>query len=81
LAKTETTPSERETTRVQFEMPPKSMERLRTLKDATEAGSYAEVFRDALRFYEFLIQQAQEGNEVVVENKKDATKRTLLIHH
>ena len=82
MAKTETTLKEdRETTRVQFEMPPRAMERLRSLKDKTEAGSYAEVFRNAMRFYEFLVEQAEKGNEVVIEDKDDPTKRTVLVHH
>lgn len=76
----ETTPEEeRETTRVQFEMPRRAMDRLRTLKDKTEAGSYAEVFRNALRYYEFLVQQAEDGNEVIVRNKADASQQTVIV--
>ena len=71
---------ERETTRVQFEMPSKSMERLRMLKDRTEATSYAEVVRNALRYYEFLVAEAEKGNEVVVEHKDGSNKRTVLVH-
>ncbi len=65
---------------MQFEMAPKSMERLRALKDKTEAASYAEVFRNALRFYEFLISQAEMGNEVVIESKDGSKKKTVLVH-
>jgi hypothetical protein len=80
LARAETTlEDERETTRVQFELPPASMERLRKLKELTEAGSYAEVFRNALRYYEFLIQQAEAGNEVVVQDRSDPEKRTVIV--
>lgn len=56
------------------------MERLRVLKDKTEAASYAEVFRNALRFYEFLVNEAEKGNEVVVEYKDGSNKRTVLVH-
>ena len=42
---------ERATTRVQLEMPPQAMERLQKLKDRSEAASYAEVIRNALRLY------------------------------
>lgn len=76
----ETTLEDRETTRVQFEMPPKSMERLRELKEKTEAASYAEVFRNALKFYEFMIEQAELGNELVIEDPKDKSRRTVLVH-
>ena len=60
-------------------MPPKAMERLRVLKDKTEAASYAEVFRNALRFYEFLINEAEKGNGVVVESSDGLVKRTVLV--
>lgn len=56
------------------------MERLRALKDKTEAASYAEVFRNALRFYEFLVNEAEKGNEVVIEPKDGSGKRTVLVH-
>jgi hypothetical protein len=46
---------ERTTTRVQLEMPPQAMERLQRLKDKTEAASYAEVIRNALRVFEALV--------------------------
>ena len=61
-------------------MAARSMERLRVLKDKTEAASYAEVFRNALRFYEFLVNEAEKGNEVVVEYKDGSNKRTVLVH-
>lgn len=68
---------ERETTRVQLEMPPRSMDRLRSLKDKTEASSYAEVLRNALRFYEFIVAEAELGHVVVTEGKDG--KRTVLV--
>jgi len=48
---------ERTTTRVQLEMPPQAMERLTRLKEKTEAASYAEVIRNALRVFEALIDE------------------------
>ncbi|MBX3494471.1 MAG: ribbon-helix-helix protein, CopG family [Parvibaculum sp.] len=59
--------AERETTRVQLEMPPQAMERLQQLKDKTEAASYAEVIRNALRLYEALIAEAERGAEFQVK--------------
>ncbi|MEX1152794.1 ribbon-helix-helix protein, CopG family [Parvibaculum sp.] len=58
---------ERDTTRVQLEMPPQAMERLQQLKDKTEAASYAEVIRNALRLYEALIDEAERGAEFQVK--------------
>ena len=40
--------------RVQFDLAPRSMERLNALKAKTEAASYAEVVKNALRLYEAL---------------------------
>jgi Arc/MetJ-type ribon-helix-helix transcriptional regulator len=56
----------RATTRVQLELPPPAMERLQRLKDKTEAASYAEVIRNALRLYESLIGEAERGTEFAV---------------
>ena len=54
---------ERTTTRVQLEMPPQAMERLQKLKDRSEAASYAEVIRNALRLYEALVEEHEKGAE------------------
>jgi Arc/MetJ-type ribon-helix-helix transcriptional regulator len=53
----------RATTRVQLEMPPQAMERLQRLKDRTEAASYAEVIRNALRLFEALVEEHEKGAE------------------
>ncbi len=54
---------ERTTTRVQLELPPQAMDRLQRLKDKTEAASYAEVIRNALRVFEALVQEHESGAE------------------
>jgi hypothetical protein len=59
----ETEAGERATTRVQLEMPPQAMERLQKLKDRTEAASYAEVIRNALRLFEALVEEHAKGSE------------------
>jgi len=53
----------RATTRVQLELPPQAMERLQRLKDRTEAASYAEVIRNALRLFEALVDEHEKGAE------------------
>ena len=55
--------SGRSTTRVQLEMPPQAMDRLQRLKDRTEAASYAEVIRNALRLFEALVEEHEKGAE------------------
>ena len=63
------------TTRVQLELPASSMERLKALRAKTEAASYAEVIRNALRLYEALIAEVEAGNQVFV---KDAQGRETV---
>jgi hypothetical protein len=57
------------TTRVQLELPARSMERLSTLKEATEATSYAEVIRNALRLYEAIIGEVDAGHDLLIRDK------------
>jgi hypothetical protein len=64
----------RETTRVQIELPPASMERLKALKDKTEASSYAEVTKNAFKLYERMIELAESGNVFLVRDKKGNTR-------
>lgn len=54
---------DRVTTRVQLEMPPQAMVRLQKLKERTEAASYAEVVRNALRLLEALVDEHEKGSE------------------
>ena len=54
---------ERTTTRVQLEMPPQAMVRLQKMKDHTEAASYAEVIRNALRLFEALVDEHEKGSD------------------
>ncbi|MSP48441.1 MAG: hypothetical protein EXQ95_03835 [Alphaproteobacteria bacterium] len=61
--------SGRKTTRVQLELMPQSMERLKRLREMTEAVSYAEVLKNALRLYEALIEEADAGNKFQVRAK------------
>jgi len=39
------------------------MERLQRLKERTEAASYAEVIRSALRLFEALVEEHEKGSE------------------
>ncbi|WP_428486326.1 hypothetical protein [Rhodopila sp.] len=55
--------------RVQFDLPPRSMERLNILKLKTEAASYAEVVKNALRLYEALIEETEAGKQFYVRSE------------
>lgn len=67
------------TTRVQLELPQKSLDRLKALKETTEAASYAEVIRNALRLYESVIEEAQAGNILSIQSKDGDTKQVKPI--
>ena len=64
---------ERNTTRVQLEMPPQAMERLQRLKERTEAASYAEVIRNALRLLEALVDERERGSEFALKRRNGDT--------
>jgi hypothetical protein len=70
--------ADRGTTRVQLELPPTSMARLRELRDRTEAGSYAEVLKNALRLYEALIKEAEQGNDLIIRRKNGEPAETKV---
>jgi hypothetical protein len=55
--------------RVQLDFAPRSMERLNTLKTKTEAASYAEVVKNALRLYEALIEETEAGKQFLVRDQ------------
>ena len=65
--------SERTTTRVQLEMPPQAMERLQRLKEKTAAASYAEVIRSAVRVFEALLQEHEQGAEFSLKRPNGET--------
>ena len=58
-----------ETKRIQMDLAPKSLGRLKRLQEITEAASYAEVIRNALRLYEAIIEESESGAELkIVKN-------------
>lgn len=52
--------------RLNFLLPARSRERLDRLKEETEATSYAEVVKDALRVYEALLKEDRQGRRFLV---------------
>jgi hypothetical protein len=58
--------------RVQFDLPPRSMDRLNVLKVKTEAASYAEVVKNALRLYEALIEETESGKQFFIRDENGA---------
>jgi hypothetical protein len=68
----------KDTTRVQIELPPASMERLRVLKEKTEASSYAEVTKNAFRLYERIIELTGSGNTLLLRDRDGNIKQLEL---
>jgi hypothetical protein len=48
------------------------MERLNALKLKTEAASYTEVFKNALRLYEALIEETEQGRRFLIRDENGA---------
>jgi len=56
-------------TRVQLDLSPRALERLNELKEKTEAASYAEVVKNALKLYDGLIEEVERGSEFMLKDK------------
>ena len=61
--------------RVQFDLTLKSIERLDAIKAKTEASSYAEVMRNALRLYEAVIEQSEAGNTFLISDAQGKVRQ------
>lgn len=55
-------------TRVQLELSERPFKRLTELKEKTEATSYAEVIKNALRLYEFFISTQENGKRILLQD-------------
>lgn len=64
--------------RVQLDLPERSLNRLQDLKTKTEATSYAEVIKNALRLYEAIIDEADAGSAFLVRNTEGEMKEYVV---
>ena len=64
--------------RVQLDLPPRAFDRLQQLKSDTEASTYAEVIKNALKLYAATIEMEKGGKEFMIKNK-DGTISPLII--
>ena len=64
--------------RVQLDLQEKALSRLQDLKVKTEAASYAEVIKNALRLYEAVIDEAERGNSFMVKSKDGKLKEYVV---
>jgi len=65
--------------RIQFDFSANMMERLDRLKQSVDASSYAEVVRDAIRVYEWFLEQRKDGNRFLLLKKDGRLKEVELI--
>ena len=56
--------------RVQFDFSPEALQRLEGLKELTDASTKAEVVRNALKIYEWLVTQIDSENTIEVQDKE-----------
>ena len=56
--------------RLNLVLPDKSASRLEKLKELTEASSYTEVIRNAIRLYEAIVMEYEKGNKVQIVDEK-----------
>ncbi len=56
--------------RVQFDLSPRAMELLTAQNEKTEAPSYAEVFKNAMKLYAGLIEEVERGSEAMIKDKE-----------
>jgi Arc/MetJ-type ribon-helix-helix transcriptional regulator len=66
------------TKRIQLDLSDSSVARLDALKEQTEATSYAEVVRNALRLYEWAIEAGGERARMVVQRDDGTTEIVRL---
>lgn len=66
------------TKRVQMELSQSSFERLNRLKEASEAASYTEVMKDALRLYEYILEQDIAGSKFIIKSKDGNTSEIKI---
>lgn len=64
--------------RIQMDLPEKSLARLQELKSKTEASSYAEVIKNALRLYDAVIAESEAGNSFMVRTPAGEVKEYVV---
>jgi len=78
MVATETAKSEK-ARRIQFEFSPEAYERLDEVKQATDAQSYAEVVRNALRVYDWMIKQQNKGYTIALSKEGEPLREVEFV--
>lgn len=66
--------------RIQFEFPPDAVERLDRIKQETNSGSYAELVRNALRVYEWIVEAQKKGYEIGLVKDEHLVKTVEFLY-
>jgi Arc/MetJ-type ribon-helix-helix transcriptional regulator len=64
----------RERKRLSLVLPERSAQRLSTLVEKTEAKGYTDVMRNALRLYEAIVEETEQGNETCIRDRDGQIK-------
>jgi hypothetical protein len=59
----------RERKRLSLVLPERSAQRLSMLVEKTEAKGYTDVMRNALRLYEAIVEETEQGNEIFIRGR------------
>ena len=65
--------------RISVDLSPRCYERLEQIEEKVSASSKAEVVREALRLYEFLVGHACRGTEFQLLEKGSTTPKTIVM--
>jgi len=55
--------------RVQLDLTPRAMALLTELKSKTDAATYAEVFKNAMKLYDGIISEVERGSQFLIRDK------------
>jgi hypothetical protein len=76
--RTKTEDRRTEPKRIQFEFSADAVERMNRMREQTDASSYAELVRNALRVYEWFIQQEKGGYDIGLVKDETLVKTIKL---
>jgi hypothetical protein len=72
-------PTTRQSRRLQFEFSPDAYQRLDRMRKVSDASSFAELVRNALRVYEWVMQKKHEGYTLALVKEGEPIKSVELI--
>lgn len=71
--------AEAKSRRLQFEFSPDAYARLERMKEETDASSFAELVRNALRVYDWVKQKERDGYELALMKDNETVQSVKLI--